>query len=132
MSNNNLTTTQRNQNTEIARPEQNRVMVAPAVDIFENDDEILLLADLPGVPPDAIKIRVERGELSFEARRTGEPTGGRLLGGDAGLFDYGRRFQVPGGIDGSRISARMDNGVLHLHLPKAEESKPREIHIKAR
>jgi len=108
-----------------------RVTVAPPVDIYENDEEILLVADLPGVKTEDVKIRLDRGELTLEARRSDETTG-RPLALSYQPHDNFRRFLVPGGIDGSRIDAQLKNGVLFLHLPKAEEAKPRQIPVRSR
>lgn len=110
---------------------ERRQTVAPPVDIFENDDEILLVADLPGVANEDVKIRYDRGELSLEALRH-EKTEGRTLSMGYAAHDYARRFQVPGGIDAAKIDAQLKNGVLFLHLPKAETHKPRQIAVRSR
>jgi HSP20 family molecular chaperone IbpA len=124
---------QRNQERNVARETSQRArpLLAPMVDVFENDNELLIVADLPGVEPGGVKVRLDRGELALEAYRKEEPEG-RILTGDRGSFDYARRFQLPGGIDADKIDAKLDGGVLYLHLPKAESHKPREIPIKAR
>lgn len=106
---------------------QQRPAVAPLVDIFENADELLVVADLPGVTQDKLSIRVEKGELTLEAQRSdaaeiGVPT--------EGLPDYRRSFVVPQGIDTDRIGADLQAGVLRVHLPKSASLKPRQIPIK--
>lgn len=103
---------------------------APVCDVYENKDEILVLADLPGVTPDALRIHLEKGELSIEARRP-VVAGGRGLGTEYGDVEFRRRFGVPGGIDAERISAELNNGVLHLHLPKSDALKPRRIEVRS-
>ena len=115
----------------LARSEQ-RPAIAPACDIYENADEILVVADLPGVTKDALTIQMEKGELTLEARR-------RDVGAERGSFlalecrtcDFRRRFAVPAGIDAARISAELNAGVLRLHLPKSEALKPRQITVRA-
>jgi HSP20 family protein len=99
--------------------------VTPAVDIYENNDEVLILADLPGVAKDDLTIHMDKGKLAIEGRR---PTGGEP---GAEAFDYRRTFAVPQGIDVEKIVAQLTGGVLRLHLPKSAALKPRQIEIKA-
>lgn len=109
---------------------EQRPTVAPFVDIHENADQILVLADLPGVVQDGLKINLEKGELSFEARRVDacEVGPGQST---SGLPAYRRSFLLPQGIDIEKISADLKDGVLHIHLPKAAALKPRQIPIRA-
>lgn len=106
----------------------------PCVDIVEKQDELLLIADLPGAQPDAIDINYERGVLTIDAPvapRQNEREVNHLLR-EYGVGDFHRSFQIGEGVDANRISAEFDNGVLHLHLPKAESFKPRKIQVQAR
>jgi HSP20 family molecular chaperone IbpA len=107
-----------------------RPAVAPAVDIYENQEEILLVADLPGVQRDHVSIDLEKDQLTLQARRSwdGAPEGfaARFHG-----FDYYRTFLVPKGIDAEKISAELTNGVLRVHLPKSAAVKPRRIEVRA-
>jgi HSP20 family protein len=115
----------RNSNAGPERMER-RPTLAPPVDIYENADEILVVADVPGARSDGITVKVEKNELYLHARRDEEA-------GPAGLraADYGRTFLVPRGIDAERISADMNGGVLRIHLPKSESLKPRRIEVRA-
>jgi HSP20 family molecular chaperone IbpA len=106
-----------------------RPVVAPPVDIYENRDEILVLADVPGSRSDAITIRLEKNELFLHARRDDEVAGGP--GAQTRTADYSRTFLVPRGIDGDKITAEMSAGVLRIHLPKSESVKPRRIEVRA-
>jgi HSP20 family molecular chaperone IbpA len=107
-----------------------RPAIAPECDIYESNDEILLVADLPGVSTNALKINIDNGELALEARRE-VASSGTLLGGELRDCDFRRRFAVPPGIDGARINAELRNGVLSLHLPKSDALKPRQISVRA-
>lgn len=104
--------------------------VTPSVDIYENDDELLLYADMPGVAKDAIAINLENGRLTITAQRNvaaaGEPQFEEF-----GKVKYERAFSVPQDIDINKVKATMDNGVLNLHLPKSEAVKPRQIEVQA-
>jgi HSP20 family protein len=102
----------------------------PEVDILENEDEILLYADLPGVLHDNLSVHIDNGKLTL--------TGARLLNAEGAAtweefsdVEYRRVFSVPQSIDASRVSAELIEGVLQLHLPKSAASKPKKIEIKA-
>ena len=91
------------------------------VDIFENGDELLLLADLPGVQPEGLSVSFEAPELRIEGRRGT---------GDTSTL-YHRTFRVSEDIDPSGISAELSAGVLKLRLAKAAHTKPRKIEVRA-
>lgn len=109
---------------------QERPWVAPRVDIYENDDEVLLLADVPGVARDSLTINLDKEQLTLEGRVT-EESPGLALGCEFRSVDYRRSFIVPAGIDASKIAADLKDGVLSLHLPKSDALKPRQIAVKA-
>ncbi|HVY46729.1 MAG TPA: Hsp20/alpha crystallin family protein [Minicystis sp.] len=117
----NAETTMQKQGVDGAEKLQQRPTVTPAVDVFENRDELLVLADLPGVDKDDLSIALEKSQLSIRGKR--------VIDGHA--FDYARTFVVPNGIDADRISAELANGVLRLVLPKSAALKPRTIQVKA-
>jgi len=105
----------------------------PNVDIIERTEELVLLVDMPGVKPDEIDIKFEKGSLEIHGiarQRQDENT--RYLTREYGVGDFYRSFQVSEDIDSSRITAECSSGVLALHLPKAEAVKPRKITIQAR
>jgi HSP20 family molecular chaperone IbpA len=104
---------------------QQRPTLTPTVDIYENNDEVLILADLPGVAKADLAVHLEKGKLTIDGKR---PPGGEP---GAEAFDYRRTFAVPQGIDAEKIVAGLTGGVLRLHLPKSAALKPRQIEIKA-
>jgi len=102
----------------------------PAVDIFETKDELVLVADMPGVPPDGVDVGLEGDELSIEGRvRSGEYDGLKPLYVEYGVGGYHRRFTLGEMIDRDGIKAQMKNGVLVLRLPKAERARARRITV---
>lgn len=102
----------------------------PSVDILEQGDELLVLADVPGAKSDAIDVKFEDGMLEIYAAVTPRrDAGSRYLRQEYGIGDYYRTFQVSEAIDAARISAEYADGVLTLHLPKAEAVKPRKIAV---
>jgi HSP20 family molecular chaperone IbpA len=119
-------------NQSAAENTTNRPVIAPAVDIYENEHEYLVLADLPGVPHDGVRIRFENGELSLDASRqdqSGEQS--EYIGAEIVGADYRRLFRIPEIVDSEKIDAKLQNGVLHLVLPKASRARPRQISVKA-
>ena len=104
----------------------------PAVDIFETKDELVLVADMPGVPSDGVDVGLEGDELSIEGRvRSGEYDGLKPLYVEYGVGGYHRRFTLGEMIDRDGIKAQMKNGVLVLRLPKAERARARRIAVDA-
>ena len=91
------------------------------VDIYEGADELLLLADLPGVEPDGLTVSFEAPELRIEGRRGS---------GDTASV-YSRTFRVSEQIDSNAINAELAAGVLKLRLGKAAHTKPRKIEVRA-
>ena len=108
-----------------------RAAVAPPCDVYENDDEVLVIADLPGVTSDTLSVDLDGGELSVAARREVAAEGGSFIGLEYQSCDFRRRFAVPGGIDANKINAELRDGVLRLHLPKSGALKPRQIAVRA-
>ncbi len=107
-----------------------RPTVSPYVDVFENDQEILLVADLPGVDKDALEIRLEDNELSIEGRRT-PLSEGTAITSEYRVADFRRNFVLPAGIDREAVDAQLTHGVLRLRLPKAASQRPRRIEVRA-
>jgi len=105
----------------------------PSVDILENPEEMLLVADVPGAKADDIALQFENGELRIHARvapRLPEP-GKSYLFCEYGVGDYQRRFRIGEDIDVDRIRAEVSAGVLKVHLPKSENAKPRKISVRS-
>jgi len=108
------------------RPE---AAVAPRVDVYENKDELLIVADLPGAQQDDVAIRLDKGQLTIEAKRADRPEA-KLIAVEYRPASYRRAFSVPDGIDGDKVSAELLEGVLRVHLPKSESLKPRQIAVR--
>jgi HSP20 family protein len=107
-----------------------RHTASPPVDIFENVDEVLVIADVPGVPSDGIDLRVENDTLTLSARRPGAKDGGPALVREYDDVDFAATFRIPAGIDASGITAETKNGTLVIRLPKVAAAKPRQIVVR--
>lgn len=104
--------------------------VVPPVDVFENEQAITLLADLPGVAREQLQVRVDGDSLVLEATAsTAGPENMQLVHGEAQCPTYRRQFTLSRELDAGRIEAQLRNGVLRLTIPKAEEAKPRRIPV---
>lgn len=116
---------------EESMPETNREIpaVAPLVDIYENDDEILLHADMPGVVKEDISVNIDNGKLTLTGKRNID-TAGSAQWEEFGTVEYRRNFSVPQTIDVNKINAVLKDGVLRLHLPKSEAARPRQVEIR--
>jgi HSP20 family protein len=119
----------RRQNGSVEPVNEQRDTVAPPVDVYENGDELLLVADVPGATHDGIDVQLDKGQLTIHAKRSEETTG-TPVAAEFRPRDYYRVFSVPQGIDAAKIDAQLTAGVLHLRLPKSESLKPRRIEVK--
>ena len=108
----------------------NRVSyLTPLANILETKDAYLVEAEMPGVTRDGLDVSVENGELTIVGRRAPLPPQGQALYRESRGFDYRRTFEIDPSIDTARITAKLDQGVLTLTLPKAESVKPRNIAV---
>jgi HSP20 family molecular chaperone IbpA len=119
-----------NNNPAAAQPARGRRTVAPFVDVFENTNEVLVVADVPGVAADALDIRVENDTLTIETKRAPSQDA-PALGREYEEFEYARSFRIPAGIDAANVNAELKNGTLSIHLPKVEAAKPRKITVRS-
>lgn len=104
----------------------------PNVDIVELPDELVVLADMPGTTSQDTQIDFESGTLTIHARvAPRQPQGTEYLLHEYDVGDFFRTFQVSEAIDANHITAEYANGVLTLHLPKAEAAKPRKIQVRS-
>lgn len=110
--------------------QHNLATVAPVVDIYENDDEILLHADMPGISKENISVNVDNGTLEITGIRNLQVEGAQSWA-EFGDVEYRRVFSVPQTIDVGKVDAELKDGTLQLHLPKAEATKPRTIEIRS-
>jgi HSP20 family molecular chaperone IbpA len=106
-------------------------MFQPRFDITENENELTLTGDLPGVKQDDLDIRYENEQLTIQGRVSARNEGLQVLRQEYGIGDFHRTFTIGESIDAEAINAEVHNGVLVVHLPKAEAAKPKRIAVKA-
>lgn len=117
---------------EQARAERTRCgqCFRPNVDILEKPEELLVLADVPGAKPESIDVRFEDGTLTIHAQvEPRQDAQTQYLLQEYGVGDFHRAFEVSEAVDSAKITAEYSDGVLTLHLPKAEAAKPRVIKV---
>lgn len=102
--------------------------LAPAVDIYEEDQILTLVADLPGVPKDRLNLGIDKGVLTIEALAPG-------VSDDQGFYQefgttgYYRRFQLPDALEFDQVAAELKDGVLKVVMPKSAAARPRKIEV---
>jgi HSP20 family protein len=118
--------------TEAGGPERTHggVTFTPRVDIYETEKELVLCADMPGVKPEDVELRYERGELLLHGRVRLRERRGSFLANEYEDGDFHRVFSIHESIDASRIEAECKNGVLTVQLPKVPAAQPKQISVK--
>jgi HSP20 family protein len=96
--------------------------LAPNVDIFENENELLVVADVPGLDPNDIGVHVNLPEFRIEAKVQGSP--------DVPVL-YTRTFRIDERIDPERVKAEYKEGVLRVHLTKSAAFRPRRVEVQS-
>lgn len=118
-------------NSTSAEQERQRRAILPRVDIFENEAEFLVYADLPGVAKEDLAINIHRDQLTVEASRKEALASGVPLAGEFRAADYRRTFALPQGVDRDKVEADINRGVLRLRLPKNETTRPRQVQVRS-
>ncbi len=108
-----------------------RNFVLPAVDVFEDETGITLLADLPGVSREGLHIHVEHDMLIIEGKAELEhPEAMESVYAESPSPDFKRNFSLSRELDSQKVQASMTNGVLKLRIPKTEAAKPRRSQVR--
>jgi HSP20 family protein len=120
------TTVRENRNDERAQMEQ---FVAPVASVIEDGDGYMLQVEMPGVNKEGLEISVENNELTILGRRSLPTIDGTLIDRESRPENFRRSFELDPSIDTGKISAKIEQGVVTLTLPKAEQVKPRKITV---
>ena len=111
-------------------PPADRVLFTPPIDIYETDEGLVLIADLPGVSVKSLELQVQNNKLTLLGRVPGIiPANARLLHKEYEEGDFLRSFILSEDVDHERVTARLNNGVLEVVLPRAAKSAPRRIQV---
>lgn len=110
---------------------RNKPVFVPAVDIYESEASLTLVADMPGVGLDDVSIDIDKDQLTIRGTVPNGAMDRSVLLREYSTGDYYRQFSLSSAIDRAKIEATMKDGVLKVVLPKVEAVKPRRIDIKA-
>jgi HSP20 family protein len=121
---------QQNESAALATQEQRRVQyVTPLVDVESTEDGYIIRAEMPGVDKSGLEITVDNGELTLVGHRHPSEASGEPVYREIRNYDFRRVYELDPAIDTTKISARIEQGILTVHLPKAESVKPRKITV---
>ena len=123
------TTAENGQQTASPQQIRHSEFVEPEVNIFETKDGYVVEAEMPGVTKQGLEITVEGNELTIEGHRNPETFLGQALFRERRLTNYRRSFELDPAIDSSKVSAKIDQGIVTVTLPKSEKVKPRKITV---
>jgi len=117
--------TLKNGNDKLTQP-----AITPAVDVIEDATGITLFADIPGVSRDKLNLSVEQDTLVIEGQiDISKAVGAETRHAEIDVPHYRRAFTLSKELDPEKISAQLTNGVLKLHIPKAEHAQPKRINV---
>lgn len=119
--------------TEVSRSErlEEPQTLLPRVDVFEDKDGILLIADMPGVPKDKLELRVDHDTLLIEGEIAPDtPDNMEAVYAEVRLSRYRRAFSLSSELDTARIDAQLRDGVLNLRIPRHAYAQPRKIKVR--
>ena len=108
---------------------QSEQFITPSASVVETGDGYTLEVEMPGVNKDGLEISVENNELTIVGRRSRPGVEGKLIRRESRSENYRRAFELDPSIDADKITAKIDQGVVTLTLPKAEHVKPRKITV---
>lgn len=123
--------TERNEERNVQSREETRSnerYIRPAVNIIEDEEGLVLTADIPGAAKDSLDIHVEKGVLTISASARHSVPGTSAYR-EFELASYYRQFTIPESLDHEKALADYTNGILTLRVPKAEVAKPRKIEV---
>ena len=108
-----------------------RTTITPGVDVYEEKDELVAKAEFPGVEKEDLEVHLDDGVLTIKAEKKTDETSEETTYYTRERYygKYCRSITMPFKVDADKISARFENGVLEVRLPKAEEVKPKQIDI---
>jgi HSP20 family protein len=120
------TTVRDNRETEV-RPSEHSI--APMASVIEENDGYTLWVEMPGVNKEGLELSIENNELTIVGRRSLPAIDGTLIHRESRSENFRRLFELDPSIDANKISAKMEQGILTVTLPKAEHVKPRTIAV---
>ena len=115
--------------SESVADSEQRILFNPPIDIYETDDGLVLYADLPGVTTEGLELQVQNNRLALFGRVRNDQDGELILHEEYKVGDFLRSFILSDEVDHEHISARLNNGVLRVELPRTQRTEPRRIQV---
>jgi len=112
-----------------SRQQDAEKFVSPVATVLENGDGYTLQVEMPGVNKEGLEMWVENNELTIVGRRALPSIAGTMIHRESRRENFRRAFELDPSIDAAKIGATIEQGVLTLTLPKAEQVKPRKITV---
>jgi HSP20 family protein len=119
----------RNERSQRAERVEEQNWFSPEVNIFETKDGYVLEGEMPGVTREGLEVTLEGNTLVIVGRRVEADFGAPPVYRESRSGHFRRVFELDPAIDTSKINAKMEQGILRLHLPKADKVKPRKIQV---
>ena len=104
---------------------------SPALDLYQNTDDVIALVELPGMRKEDIEISLHNGTLTISGERKSETSDGAAERTERYVGKFRRSINLPTRVDASKVSATYRDGILTVTLPKAEEARPKQIQVDA-
>lgn len=115
-----------------AQPREPEIVLRPPVGIYEDEEGISLLLDMPGVSRDRLNIKADRNDLLIEGNaEINMPEGMEALYAEVRSTYYRRSFALTGELEADKIDAKLKDGVLSIRIPKRAELRPRRIEVRS-
>ncbi|MFO8058849.1 MAG: Hsp20/alpha crystallin family protein [bacterium] len=104
----------------------------PAINMYGNDEKLVITSEIPGLDMENLDISIQGRNLTLSGTRQGIEPGEdeRVVLNERASGDFSRSVTLPYGVESDKVEANYENGVLYIHLPRAEEEKPRKIPVK--
>lgn len=104
----------------------------PQVQLRDMGEDLHVYAEVPGFSPEHLNVSIEQNTLTLRGERSDEvPQGYSVHRKERGAMRFARSFALPTQVDGDKVEAKLQNGILELRLPKAAAARPRAIKVKA-
>ncbi|MBN1635683.1 MAG: Hsp20/alpha crystallin family protein [Deltaproteobacteria bacterium] len=123
---------ERNMDTMLSSMRNIRPAAYPALNVFSNEDDLVITSEIPGVDPEDVEISIEGDSLTIKGLRKADDLqpGEKWHRRERGNGNFTRTLRLPYNVESSRVVADYKNGVLMITLPRAEADKPRKIQVK--
>ena len=112
-------------------PELFSAAAGPALDVWSEDETLVVSVELPGLDPESLELTLERGVLRLKGERAARHENRRILHRERATGAFGRSIRLPYPVASNEVRASFENGILEVRLPRADEDRPKRIDVQA-